>query len=286
MPTGGGAGLPITFTDTTKNQGAGAAVASTTAYYLSTNSVLDAGDVALGSRSVAALAPGPTDTGSVTVTIPAGTATGTYYVFAMADAAGVVGEVSEVNNTSARTLVVGPDLYISAFSVPAAEGAGATITVNDTTQPGRRDRGGVNTRFYLGEQRPRRGRCAAGRARGCVACAGNLERGIDDTRDPAGPGGPTTSSPRPTATMRSPRPESNNLSPPDHGRRRPVSPRFCARQGGAGLALTITDTEEPGRGRCRQRPTYYLRRIGARRIDVVLEPCRASARGRRLDPPR
>jgi subtilase family serine protease len=61
--TEAGAGFPLTITDTTKNFGAGTAGASTTTYYLSTNNdVLDATDLALGSRSVPALAPGASDT--------------------------------------------------------------------------------------------------------------------------------------------------------------------------------------------------------------------------------
>ena len=57
VPATGGAGLPITVTDTTKNQGSGSTViASTTSFYLSTNSTYSAGDVFLGSRAVGILA--------------------------------------------------------------------------------------------------------------------------------------------------------------------------------------------------------------------------------------
>jgi subtilase family serine protease len=146
----GGAGLAITFTDTTKNQGGGTVAPSTTTYYLSANTLLDSGDVVLGSRSVPALGGGVSDTGSVTVTIPAGTATGTYYVFAKADADSAVGETVETNNTAYRTLRVGPDLLIAGFRAPWFSGAGATISVTDTT----RNQGGgaspaTSTRYYL-----------------------------------------------------------------------------------------------------------------------------------------
>ena len=149
-PTDAGAGLPITLTDTTRNQAAGTAAASTTTYYLSANATLDGADVVLGSRAVPALASGVSDTGSVTVTIPAGTVTGTHYLFAKADADGVVSEVSEVNNTALRTLRIGPDLLITSLSAPATAGAGSTISVTDTT----RNQGGgaapaSTTRFYL-----------------------------------------------------------------------------------------------------------------------------------------
>jgi len=78
--------------------------------------------VVLGSRAIPALAPGVSDTGSITVTIPAGTPTGTLYVFAKADAGGAVSETSEANNTAYGTLRIGPDLLVSAFTAPATAG--------------------------------------------------------------------------------------------------------------------------------------------------------------------
>src|SRR5260221_3863265 len=91
VPTDGGAGYPLTLTDMTRNQGAGTTAPSTTSYYLSTDAALDGGDVLLGSRAVPALSSGVSDTRSVTVTIPAGTGTGNYYVFAKADSGNLVG---------------------------------------------------------------------------------------------------------------------------------------------------------------------------------------------------
>src|SRR5262249_26868961 len=80
VPATGGAGTSITVGDTTKNQGGGDAGASTTRFYLSTNSTFDATDVLLGSRAIPPLARGTTSAGSTPVTIPAGTAAGTWYV--------------------------------------------------------------------------------------------------------------------------------------------------------------------------------------------------------------
>ena len=57
VQAGGGAGLPFTITDTTRNAGAGAAPATITSYYLSIDGILDASDVLVGSRSVPALLP-------------------------------------------------------------------------------------------------------------------------------------------------------------------------------------------------------------------------------------
>ena len=149
-PTDSGAGLPLTVSDTTKNQGSGTTPATTTSYYLSADASVDSSDVLLGSRTVAALAAGASDTGSATLTIPAGTASGSYYIIAKADAGGVVSETSESNNAFARPLRVGPDLLVASVGAPASTGAGATITVTDTT----RNQGGGNapattTRYFL-----------------------------------------------------------------------------------------------------------------------------------------
>ena len=108
VPVSGGAGATISIGDTTKNSGAGAADASTTSFYLSTNSTLDVGDTLLGSRSVPALAAGASSTGTTSVTIPAGTAPGTYYIIAKADAPGTIAETNEANNTVYKTIVIGP----------------------------------------------------------------------------------------------------------------------------------------------------------------------------------
>ena len=133
-PTSAGAGTAIAVSDTVKNQGGGAGTASTTRFYLSANTMLDAADVALaGGRAVPALAAGATSTGTTTVTIPPGTATGTYYLFAKADADTAVGETQETNNTTLRLIQVGGDLMVTAMTVPLKAGAGTSIVVSDTT---------------------------------------------------------------------------------------------------------------------------------------------------------
>ncbi|MBI4462341.1 MAG: hypothetical protein HY653_05495, partial [Acidobacteria bacterium] len=101
-----GAGMSITVTDTTRNQGGGTADASTTRIYLSINTLLDANDVPLGGRAVPALAPGVSSSASTTLTIPAGTAAGTYYLIAKADGDNVVAETQETNNTYVATILV------------------------------------------------------------------------------------------------------------------------------------------------------------------------------------
>jgi subtilase family serine protease len=118
--------------------------------FLSANPYLDAADTLLGGRSVGALASGESSPGSTPVTIPATTPPGVFYLIVQADGDGTVGEVQETNNTLSAVLQVGPDLVLSALSVPAAARAGATVTVNDTT---RNQGGGAATasvtRFYF-----------------------------------------------------------------------------------------------------------------------------------------
>ena len=149
-PSGAGAGVPFTVTDTTVNRGGGTAAASSTGYYLSADSALDAGDALVGARSVPVLGPGASSVGSASVTLPAGTAPGTYYLIARADAGDAVAESQETNNVSARVLQVGPDLWGAALSAPAAVGAGVPFTVSQTTaNQGGGPAGASTTAFYL-----------------------------------------------------------------------------------------------------------------------------------------
>jgi subtilase family serine protease len=151
VPQAAAAGGTILVSDTTKNQGGGSAPASQTAFYLSTNNVFDAGDVFLGVRSVPALGASATSAASTSLQIPAGTATGSYYVIATADTAGAVEETVETNNTTAAGVVkVGPDLIVFTLTLPTSATAGATITVTDTTKnAGSGNAGGSTTVFKL-----------------------------------------------------------------------------------------------------------------------------------------
>jgi WD40 repeat protein len=102
-----GASFPVT--DTVLNQGAVAAGASTTRYYFSANQAKDGNDRLLGgSRSVPALGPSATFTGTASVTVPSNMALGTYYLIACADNTTNVTESDETNNclVSAPTVQV------------------------------------------------------------------------------------------------------------------------------------------------------------------------------------
>ncbi|MFZ5996395.1 MAG: CARDB domain-containing protein [Nitrospirota bacterium] len=149
-PGAAGAGKSITISDTTMSNGPGDAGASVTSYYFSSNSVLDSADVLLGSRAVPALAAGQSDAGSIEVTIPAGTTTGTYYIIAKADDRSEVNEINEYNNTRYAIIKVGPDLSVSSMTVPVSARAGGSITVLDTTMSnGPGDAGASVTSYYF-----------------------------------------------------------------------------------------------------------------------------------------
>lgn len=149
-PASAGAGSSITVTDTTANSGGGTAEPSTTRFFLSTNFAWDAADVPLQGRSVPSLAPGAVSSGSTLVTIPSGTASGSYYLIARADGLDSVAESLEGNNTRWATIRVGPDLGISAMSGPAAAGSGRSIVISETTtNTGAGEAQPSTTRFYL-----------------------------------------------------------------------------------------------------------------------------------------
>jgi subtilase family serine protease len=97
------------------------------------------------------LAAAASSAGSTSLTIPVGTAPGSYYVIARSDADGGVTEANETNNTASSAIVIGPDLFVSAFTAPATGGAGAAISVSSTTknQGGGSTGAASTTRFSL-----------------------------------------------------------------------------------------------------------------------------------------
>jgi subtilase family serine protease len=100
-------GGSFSVTDTVINQGAVSAGPSFTRYYLSTDTTKSSGDKLLtGTRSVPALGPGASSTGTLTVTVPTTTTLGTYYLLACADDPLMVAESNETNNCIASGIVV------------------------------------------------------------------------------------------------------------------------------------------------------------------------------------
>jgi subtilase family serine protease len=143
-------GGTLVVTDTTKNIGAGAAAASSTAFYLSANTSLDPSDVRLyPSRAVPALAANASSTATTTLTLPTVIA-GTWYLIAVADDAAAVPEVHDVNNAQSTALLIGPDLIIPSVLLPATGIAGGSIAVTSTVQnSGTADASPSVLRFYL-----------------------------------------------------------------------------------------------------------------------------------------
>jgi subtilase family serine protease len=150
-PATAGPATTFLITDTTANTGTAPVPASTTRFYLSANTVLDAADTLLdGAHAVPALAAGASDTSSTLVSVPATVGTGTYYLYAKADADNVVAETQESNNLVLRSIQIGADLTIASMTVPTKGGAGLPLTISDTTT----NRGAAPapptvTRFYL-----------------------------------------------------------------------------------------------------------------------------------------
>jgi subtilase family serine protease len=102
------AGLAFAVNESTANIGGGAAPGSMTRFCLSPNWIADAGDVLVGGRAVAPIVAGGTDAGSTSLTVPAGTAPGRYYLLVVADADGQVPEVYENNNGTWKQITVAP----------------------------------------------------------------------------------------------------------------------------------------------------------------------------------
>ena len=145
VPATAGGGGVITIEDTTKNIGVGPAGASTTKFYLSTDSKLSPDDLLLGSRSVPPLPAGQDDKVSTQLTLPSPLAPATYFLFAKVDADDAVGESFKGNNKAKKAIVVGPDLSVSVLSVTSSGSAikvtntaknvgGAAVAMSTTTQ--------------------------------------------------------------------------------------------------------------------------------------------------------
>jgi subtilisin family serine protease/subtilase family serine protease len=150
-PATGMANGPMTVTETTRNQGAAPVPETTTAFFLSSNSTYEPTDQFLGSRVAGALGASASSSTSTQVVIPAGTAPGSYYVVAVADAGNVVAESLENNNTRGSSAVrIGPDFIVTALTAPSSAVAGASISASDTTKNQGGDAAPASvTTFYL-----------------------------------------------------------------------------------------------------------------------------------------
>ena len=149
-PTAGGANLPITVTEGTRNNGSNHTGTVTTSYYLSPTSTLAPGAVPFASRTITNLAAGATSTLTQQITLPAWAPAGRQYLIAKADAPDLIPELDEGNNTRSRAIDIGPDLRVSDMTVPATAAAGDAIQVTDiTVNAGTGVAGPFVTSFYL-----------------------------------------------------------------------------------------------------------------------------------------
>jgi Ca2+-binding RTX toxin-like protein len=99
-----------TISYSTDNIGSGAAGASSTGLYLSTDAVITPSDTLLASFATPSLTQGGTDNESLSVVLPTSLAPGTYYVGVYADNTAQITETSETDNASnAIAIILGND---------------------------------------------------------------------------------------------------------------------------------------------------------------------------------
>lgn len=141
-------GASVTVTSRTSNSGAEASVASTTSYYLSTNSTISRSDVLLLNASVPALARGAGHNHSAAVRVPLLTQTGTCYLGAIADRLARNVEISETNNTRAVAITCtrAADLKPTITSAPSTVNANSNVVLRYTVQNLGDDASGI---FYV-----------------------------------------------------------------------------------------------------------------------------------------
>ncbi|WP_201985264.1 CARDB domain-containing protein [Hymenobacter rubidus] len=115
------------------NQGNALASNATIGYYLSTNLTLDASDVLLG-NTTGSVSGGYYASRYASLTVPTGTAVGSYYVLFVADYLNQVAETNENNNIATATLQVvapGVDLNITqAYVNPYTTAPGNTLSAS------------------------------------------------------------------------------------------------------------------------------------------------------------
>lgn len=149
-------GGKFTVSTTVQNTGGSPSTSSATRFYLSADAVKGAGDRLLtGVRSVPALDPGESASGTTTLTVPSTTALDAYFLLACADDKGTVAESDENDNCTATpgaVVTVGkPDLVEGQVSnPPATRKRGTTFAVSDTAQNlGNVAAKASKTRYYL-----------------------------------------------------------------------------------------------------------------------------------------
>jgi len=149
-------GQTTTASCTVYNQGTTTAVASSLKYYLSTNATFEVGDLLLATDAVASLASLASIAVSELVTIPTGTAPGTYYILFVADADAQVTESNETNNVGSIQFSVtssagSPDLTVSSptLSITTVNSGGTTTASATVNNQGTAVAGASSLKYYL-----------------------------------------------------------------------------------------------------------------------------------------
>lgn len=137
-PASGQVGAAVSVIATVANQGGVAAAPSWMGLYLSTDGIIDAGDMDLGAGcAVPGLSPGGSFACLVDAVIPANTPAGAYFVGAKADHGLLVAESSETNNsraagapTSITHPATAPICQLSASPTRIARGGVSVLTAS------------------------------------------------------------------------------------------------------------------------------------------------------------
>ena len=153
-------GASFTLSATVRNDGDGAAAATTLRYYQSTDGTITSSDTSVGTDAVGGLAAGATSSESISLTAPS--AAGTYYYGACVDA--VAGESDTTNNCSSAVSVTvsapppppppppqtNPDLEVQSPSVnDSSLDTGASFTLSATVRNDGDDAAAATTlRYY------------------------------------------------------------------------------------------------------------------------------------------
>lgn len=114
-----------------RNAGTSTSAVSTIAFYLSIDSTLQTADLQIGTINTTAISAGQYYFLFKTLTIPANTTPGTYYIIAKADNANAIAEANENNNLAwfNLTVLATPDLLTTTVGAPASISAGNTISL-------------------------------------------------------------------------------------------------------------------------------------------------------------
>lgn len=145
-------GSPFALHDVVSNLGSGSAPPTITSYWLSTDGVLATGDLYLGAGIVGPIDAHLGSANDVSLTVPAGSGSGTFYLFVFPDQSYEVPEINEANNVTRYMPITvgGCDLTISSLVAPPGVAAGSTIAVTDvTTNYGNTASGASSTTIYM-----------------------------------------------------------------------------------------------------------------------------------------